>query len=305
MKRTLALWLSLLLFSALLVPASPALAASDVDCTIVGTKNSEVLTGTEGRDVICAGAGNDTIYALGGDDNIRGGSGNDIVIAGSGKDAVLGESGNDNIAGGDGADQLSGGEGKDRITGGGGGDMLQGGSGTDNLQAGSGSDLIDGGKGSDTILTGAGNDMCNKDSADVNLDACTMDSKGPDFGPMTTEVKQFAAGNMAVFAVNVSDAAGVQAVYGSIGGPPGWVTEWCGFRIPTQLALGTAKSGTYKLSCTIPQNAVNEKYTLFVGAVDMMGHTTEQQIDFEVIGGSETPIKTSVIRDRLVPKSEC
>ena len=81
MKRTLALWLSLLLSSALLVPAAPALAASDSDCKIVGTKNSEVLTGTERRDVICAGAGNDTIYALGGDDVIRGGSGNDIANA--------------------------------------------------------------------------------------------------------------------------------------------------------------------------------------------------------------------------------
>jgi hypothetical protein len=300
MKRTLALWLSLLLSSALLVPASPALAASDGDCTIVGTKNSEVLTGTEGRDVICAGAGNDTIYALGGDDIIRGGSGNDIVIAGLGKDTVLGESGNDNIAGGDGADQLSGGEGKDRITGGGGGDMLQGGSGTDNIQAGSGSDLIDGGKGSDTILTGAGNDMCNRDSADVNLDACTMDSKGPDFGAMTTEVKQFAAGNLAVFSVNVSDPAGVVEVYASIGGAPGWVTEWCGFRIPTQLALGTQKSGTYKLSCTIPENAVNAYYTLFVGAVDAMGHTSTQEIAFEVTGGS-TDNRTPVVSNIALP----
>jgi hypothetical protein len=100
----------------------------------------------------------------------------------------------------------------------------------------------------------------------------------------------------------VSDDAGVQAVYGSIGGAPGWVTEWCGFRIPTQLALGSAKSGTYKLSCTIPQNAVNEKYTLFVGAVDMMGHTTEQQIDFEVVGGSEDN-RTPEIKNIAIPET--
>jgi hypothetical protein len=297
MKRNLGLLFSLLLSSALLVPALPAAAASESDCTIVGTKNADVITGTAGYDVICAGAGNDTIYALGGDDVIRGGSGNDIVIAGSGNDTVLGESGNDNINGGDGADRLTGGEGKDRITGGGGGDMLQGGSGTDNLQAGNGSDLIDGGKGSDTILTGAGNDMCNADMADVRLDSCIMDDKGPTFGLATTVLKQVAAGNMAVFAVNVSDAAGVAGLYGSIGGAPGWITEWCGFLIPTELALGSAKSGTYKLSCTIPMNAVNAYYTLFLRAVDMMGHTTEQQIQFEVTGGSDdnrVPLVTNI-----------
>ncbi len=300
MKRNLGLLFSLLLSSALLVPALPAAAASESDCTIVGTKNAEVITGTAGYDVICAGAGNDTIYGLGGDDLIRAGAGNDIIFAGLGNDTVLGESGNDNISGSDGADTVSGGEGKDRITGGGGGDMLQGGPGTDNLQAGNGSDLIDGGKGSDTILTGAGNDMCNADMADVNVDACTMDSKGPVFGPMTTEVKQFAAGNMAVFSVNVSDAAGVVEVYGSIGGAPGWVTEWCGFRVPTQLALGTRKSGTYKLSCTIPENAVNAYYTLFVGAFDAMGHGSKQEIAFEVTEGS-TDNRTPVVKAIVLP----
>jgi hypothetical protein len=36
----------------------------------------------------------------------------------------------------------------------------------------------------------------------------------------------------------------------------------------------------------VPPNAVNDNYTLFVGAVDMMGHTSEQRIAFEVVGGS-------------------
>jgi hypothetical protein len=110
-------------------------------------------------------------------------------------------------------------------------------------------------------------------------------------------VRQVQAGTLAVFTVNVSDIATVDAVYGSIGGAPGWITEWCGFRVPTELVSGSEKSGTYELRCTIPFNAVNDSYTLFVGAVDMMGHTAEQRIAFEVVGGSSdnrTPTVTKL-----------
>ena len=297
LKRTISLLMSALFASALLVPASPALASNGSDCTIVGTKYADVLTGTAGYDVICAGAGNDTIYGLGGNDIIRAGSGADIIVAGSGNDTVLGEAGNDNISGGDGADKLAGGDGNDRVTGGGGQDILQGGSGTDNLSAGNSADIIDGGMGKDTISSGEGNDVCNSDSTDVRLDACSLDSKGPKFGAQTTVVRQVQAGTLAVFTVNVSDVATVSAVYGSIGGAPGWVTEWCGFRIPTELISGSEKNGTYQLSCTVPSNAVSDSYTLFVGAVDMMGHTSEQRIAFEVTGGSSdnlTPVVTKI-----------
>jgi hypothetical protein len=302
MKRVVACLSGLLLSSALLVPLSPAMAASNAECTIVGTKKADTIRGTAGADVICAGAGADTIYGLGGDDVIRAGTGNDIIFAGPGKDTVLGEPGNDNISGSDGADQINGGEGKDRISGGGGQDLIQGGTGSDNLSAGNGNDLIDGGLGTDTISTGAGNDMCNADEADVRLDYCTIDSQAPTFGAPPTDLKQVTAGNLAVFAVNVSDAAGVQAVYGSIGGAPGWVTEWCGFQIPLELASGTQKSGTYKLSCSIPSNAVNAKYSLFLSAVDLMGHASRQELEFEVVDGS-TDNRTPEIKNIALPET--
>jgi Ca2+-binding RTX toxin-like protein len=297
LKKALGLLLSVLLSSALISAASPASAANESDCTIVGTKNADVITGTEKRDVICAGAGADKIYALGGNDIIRAGSGNDVIYAGAGNDTVLGEAGNDSIAGADGADKLNGGDGIDKVTGGAGEDVLQGGAGNDNLSAGNGADLIDGGKGKDVIYSGYGYDLCNSDPADVRMDACTLDSKGPKFGALPMVVRQVQAGTLAVFTVNVSDVATVDAVYGSIGGAPGWITEWCGFRIPTELASGSVKSGTYKLSCTVPPNAVNDNYTLFVGAVDMMGHTSEQRVAFEVIGGSSDnriPVVTKI-----------
>jgi hypothetical protein len=266
-------------------------------CTITGTASADRITGTPGDDYICAGAGNDVINGLGGNDTVYGGPGNDRIVGGLGKDVIYGEAGNDTIEGGEGEDKLSGDEGKDKITGGNGVDLLQGGTGADNISAGNGADLIDGGKGRDTITSGAGNDVCNADSTDLRLDACSLDSKGPKFGPLPMVVRQLQAGTLAVFTVTVSDVATVDAVYGSIGGAPGWVTEWCGFRVPTELISGSEKSGTYELRCTIPFNAVNDNYTLFVGAVDMMGHTTEQRIAFEVVGGSSdnrTPTVTKL-----------
>jgi hypothetical protein len=265
-------------------------------CSISGTAASDRITGTPGDDFICAGAGNDVINGLGGNDTIYGGPGSDRILGGSGKDTIYGEAGHDTIDGGDGEDKLSGDVGKDKIIGGNGIDLLQGGAEADNISAGNGADLIDGGKGKDTITTGAGNDLCNADSADVRLDACSLDSKGPKFGPLPTVVRQIQAGTLAVFTVTVSDVATVQAVYGSIGGKPGWITEWCGFRIPTELQSGTERSGTYKLSCTVPANAVNDNYKLLVGAVDMMGHTAEQIIAFEVVGGSNDNLRPIVTK---------
>jgi hypothetical protein len=265
---------------------------------VYGDAGSDYIDGGSGKDDIFGGTGNDTI--LGGTDGdiIKGDAGTDTISGGTGEDEIYGETGNDKIDGGDGSDRLAGGDGIDQITGGIGEDLLQGGAGADNISAGNGADIIDGGQGKDTITTGAGNDLCNADSADVRLDACSLDSKGPKFGALPMVVRQVQAGAIAVFTVNVSDVAGLQAVYGSIGGAPGWITEWCGFRIPTTLVPGsTEKSATYRLSCTVPSTAVNDNYTLFIGAVDMMGHTTEERIAFEVIGGSSdnrTPTVTKL-----------
>jgi len=304
MKKTSHLLLGTLLFSFALAPTSSATAASENGCTILGSNKAETILGTSGSDVICAAGGSDTIYGFGGDDEIRAGAGSDTIFGGNGDDTILGQSGNDTISGNQGADDLSGGDGKDAVSGGEGEDLLEGGSGADNLSAGNGADFIDGGSGADnlsagtgadlidggigkdTILTGAGKDMCNSDPADIRLDACLIDSEGPRFGISTTETKKFTAGEIAYFILNVTDAAGIEGVYGSIGGAPGWVTEWCGFLIPGNLTSGSNKSGTYTISCSLPQDAVNAPYTLEVSAVDLMGHASRTSIAFEVTGGS-------------------
>lgn len=84
-------------------------------CTIVGTKENDVLLGTRRRDVICARGGNDVVKAGGGDDIVRGSGGNDAILGGDGDDTLYGGKGADALLGGAGEDQLVGGPGKDRI----------------------------------------------------------------------------------------------------------------------------------------------------------------------------------------------
>ena len=265
----------------------PAVAADDRDCTIIGTNRSEKLVGTEGYDVICAAGGSDIIYGLGGDDVIWLGTGNDKVFGGSGDDEIYAEAGNDTVNGGPGDDTVNGGSGADTLNGLAGEDVLLGGSGVDKILGGNDSDSLNGGTGADTIGTGAGEDVCSSDKNDKMLDACMLDKIGPDFGVATTEFKTFTAGTTAEFTINATDASGVQSIYGYIGGADGWVTTWCGFGIEAELVAGDHRSGTYKIFCDIPKDAVNENYGLFLGASDVMGNASRSSAyGFQVVGGS-------------------
>jgi Ca2+-binding RTX toxin-like protein len=274
----------------LLVLAFPNISSaySPPVCTIVGTDRSDRINGTSGNDVICAGGGNDTVNGLGGDDVIFGGSGNDRLIGGLGNDELNGETGTDYLDGGKGKDDISGGSGQDTLFGGTESDLIQGGAGADSIYGGAGNDLIDGGLAKDAIQTGAGDDSCSSDPSDRMMDSCKLDKTAPEFGVNTAQVKSYAAGSNIKLNWMVSDDSGVGQTWASIGGAPGWITNWCGFGIEGQLVSGDAKNGLYQIECSIPENAVNDLYTLFIGAVDVLGNSTQtqHQITFEVTGGS-------------------
>jgi hypothetical protein len=257
-------------------------------CTITGTEKSDRLNGTPGKDIICGLGGNDIINSLGGDDVVYGGAGNDRIFGGTGEDDIFGDAGLDFIDGGSGRDDISGGTGNDVITGGSDADLIDGDAGTDNISGGIGDDAINGGAGKDSIRSGAGNDSCSKDSSDVHFDSCKLDIVAPEIGMQTTVVKTFQAGSTIKLNWSVSDSSGVEKTWGSIGGPPGWVT-WCGFGIPGTLISGDRKNGVYQIECKLPERAVNETYSLFVGAVDVLGNSTTNmpQITFTIEGGSE------------------
>ena len=332
MKRFLSVSSSLLLTAGLIssVPTAAQALTPPLPCTISGDARANVLVGTPLDDVICGGDGKDTIYGLGGNDLLLGGTGNDTIFGGEGKDEIIGgsgndildggneediidgQSGNDFLGGGSGSDTLNGGDGIDNLSGGLGDDILNGGSsndlisggddedlirgatGNDKIQGGAGDDRIDGGAGKDSISTNAGDDTCRKDKLDVHLDTCSIDITAPEIGVTTTVIREFTAGQEFTLSWLVSDVSGVSKSWASIGGPSGWVTDWCGFAIEADLVDGDSKQGTYQIKCKAPELAPNQTYTLFVSAADMLGNSTlnATQFSFIIVGGSgdtETP----------------
>jgi hypothetical protein len=242
-------------------------AERQADCTITGTNRSETLVGTSGDDVICGLGGKDTVYGGEGNDTIYGGAGNDRVWGGNGDDAVLGDGGKDNLSGG------------------------------------SGDDALDGGTGIDGLRSGSGDDTCANDPADRQFDACTTDVDAPIVSFPDYYILEYQAGTTAVFRWVVEDVSGVAMTWAAIGGPSGWMTEWCGFAVPVELIEGSAVSGTYELHCDIPDNAVNENYTLYIGASDVLGNSNAvpgwAAFGFNVYGGSSDNRVPEILDVRL------
>ena len=277
-------------FFALLVGVSltsgPASASTGVNCTIRGTAAADTLRGTPGDDVICAGAGNDRIFGGGGDDQI---------FAGFGADRIFGGAGSDSARGGPGTDFLGGNPGND---------ILDGGINPDRLDGGPGDDILNGGPGTDGINPGTGSNTCAPDSTDRVNGACAVDDVGPAFSwvdvPATVE-----AGTTFTATFSLEDPSGIAtgSATASIGGAPGWITTWCGFRMEARLVSGTETDGIWSVSCGVPENAVSDPYSLWAGAQDNLGNSTlADWAEFVVVGGSDDN-QAPVISDVSIPAS--
>lgn len=127
------------------------------DSIKAGGANDSVEGGT-GNDTLNGQSGNDKIYGQWGDDRVLGGSGNDLMYGQTGNDSMYGGNNNDTLKGGSGNDYLSGQNGNDRIDAGNNNDKVYGGGGSDTLNGNNGHDTIDGGSSNDTINGGGGND---------------------------------------------------------------------------------------------------------------------------------------------------
>ncbi len=145
--------------------------SGEVQGTVYGDEDNDLLIGGEAVDLFDGGADNDTLIGHGGDDSLEGGSGLDVILGGAGNDeinggtdndtmnanagddTVYGEGGNDILVGQDGSDLLDGGDNDDILDGGNGDDILEGGSGNDILRGRAGEDDLAGGLGRD-FLTG-------------------------------------------------------------------------------------------------------------------------------------------------------
>lgn len=132
--------------------------ANNLETSVYGTDESDVLNGTSSDDSIKGYASDDVIYGYAGDDSIWGGDDNDTIYAGAGSDTVKGEDGDDVIYGDGGDDTIRGDDGTDTIYGGTGDDSLLGGDGEDDIYGGDGDDILNGQNDNDRLYAGAGSD---------------------------------------------------------------------------------------------------------------------------------------------------
>lgn len=258
--------------------ASPAEAATatclGVKATIVSS--ASVVNGSSKRDVIVVtGKKSHTINAGAGNDLVCGSSGADTITAGRGSDVIVSNAGSDTVFAG---------PGEDRVVAGPGADVVMGGSGIDTLSGGAGVDAIDGGAGADLITPGGSVNYCIMDSSDDMTGECLEDTTDPNISVETNSF-EVAAGAKIAFTWSASDESRISQTWVTIGGAPGWITEWCGFAIEGTLISGTDKNGTYSVPCGLPSTAVNGTYTLFISALDIFGKRTEIQQTFTVTGG--------------------
>ncbi|MFB9985771.1 cadherin-like domain-containing protein, partial [Mesorhizobium kowhaii] len=142
----------------------------------VGRNIDETMNGTPEDDLIYSVGGNDTVNGLAGSDTIYGGDGMDTLNGGLDGDYLYGEGNDDTLNGDEGGDRLVGGLGADTLHGGDDADILIGGVdgtgnggdtalntlfgdlGDDQLYGDAGDDELHGGGDNDTIVGNGGND---------------------------------------------------------------------------------------------------------------------------------------------------
>lgn len=98
------------------------------------------------------------------------------------------------------------------------------------------------------------------------------------------------AGTPLVIRFRMTDTWGVQAPVAFIGGPSGWVSNWCGFGVGAIRVSGDQRNGEYEISCLVPPNAPNAEYIVQFGCECTFPESSEEKwavsYPFSIVGGS-------------------
>jgi len=98
------------------------------------------------------------------------------------------------------------------------------------------------------------------------------------------------AGTALIIRFRMTDSLGYQSPVAFIGGPSGWVTNWCGFGVSAIRVSGDQRDGEYEISCLIPLNAPSTGYIVQIGCECIFPNDVEGSISvtfpFNVVGGS-------------------
>ena len=161
---------------------------NELDNTIVGNSNNNVLSGGLGNDTLIDTGGNDRLDGGEGADNMAGGGGNDTYVVDNAGDVVTEAAGNgldtvessidytltanvENLVLTGTADLVGNGNALNNvITGNSGNNIVDAGAGNDTVNAGAGNDVVSGGDGNDFLYGDAGNDQLSGDAGNDRLD---------------------------------------------------------------------------------------------------------------------------------------
>jgi len=98
------------------------------------------------------------------------------------------------------------------------------------------------------------------------------------------------AGTPLVIRFRMTDTSGYQAPVAFIGGPSGWVSNWCGFGVGAIRVSGDQRNGEYEISCLVPPNAPNAEYIVQIGCECTFPESSEEpwavSYPFSIVGGS-------------------
>jgi len=98
------------------------------------------------------------------------------------------------------------------------------------------------------------------------------------------------AGTALVIRFRMTDSSGYQAPVAFIGGPSGWVSNWCGFGVAAVRVSGDQRDGEYEISCLVADNAPSAGYIVQIGCEctfpESSGESWSVRYQFDLVGGS-------------------
>lgn len=98
------------------------------------------------------------------------------------------------------------------------------------------------------------------------------------------------AGTPLVIRFRMTDPSGYQAPVAFLGGPSGWVSNWCGFGVAAIRVSGDQRDGEYEISCLVPTNAPSAGYLVTIGCGCTFPDAAEDALSvtyiFDLVGGS-------------------
>ena len=111
------------------------------------------------------------------------------------------------------------------------------------------------------------------------------------------------AGTTLVIRFRMTDTSGYQAPVAFIGGPSGWVSNWCGFGVAATRVDGSQSDGEYEISCLLPTSAPSAGYIVQIGCEctfpESSGEPWSVQYPFNLVGGSSDVSAPVVASSRI------